>query len=157
MFFPGMRQKQTIPDKGSVALAAAIPFADFLSTRLPFCAGRPQAAGRVQSARKKAGLPLFIRGRPALFAHRVKSRLSVKSRKPNPSPTGKIKFGFLSLGTVAVKAARKRLSSSVSGVYVQRMEDITEALWDSKASLSTISELNKKVYNHSDDGWNRPL
>lgn len=45
----------------------------------------------------------------------------------------------------------------LAGVYVQRMEDITEALWDSKASLSTISELNKKVYNHSDDGWNRPL
>ena len=31
--------------------------------------------------------------------------------------------------------------SSVGG----RMEDITEALWDSKVSPSTISELNKKA------------
>ena len=112
---------------------------------------------KIRSLRRKGGLSPFLRGKPALSAHRVKSRFSVERRNPNPSPTGKIKFGFLSLGTVAVKAARKRLSSSVSGVYVQRMEDITEALWDSKASLSTISELNKKVYNHSDDGWNRPL
>src|SRR5699024_10200422 len=50
------------------------------------------------SSLHKGGPSPFIRGKPVLSAHRVKSRFSVKSRNPNPSPTGKIKFGFLSLG-----------------------------------------------------------
>ncbi len=33
----------------------------------------------------------------------------------------------------------------LAGVSVRRIEDITEALWGSKASPSTISELNKKT------------
>ena len=37
------------------------------------------------------------------------------------------------------------------------MEDIAEALWDSKFFLSTISELNKKAYVHVEDWRNRPL
>ena len=37
------------------------------------------------------------------------------------------------------------------------MEDITEALWGSKVSPSTISELNKKAYVHIEDWRNRPL
>ena len=37
------------------------------------------------------------------------------------------------------------------------MEDITEALWGSKVSPSTISELNKKAYVHIEDWHNRPL
>jgi len=32
----------------------------------------------------------------------------------------------------------------LAGVSVRRVEDITEALWGSKVSPSTISELNKK-------------
>ena len=45
----------------------------------------------------------------------------------------------------------------LAGVSVRRVEDITEALWDSKVSPSTISELNKKAYVHI-EGWrNRPL
>ncbi len=32
----------------------------------------------------------------------------------------------------------------LAGVSVRRVEDITEALWGSKVSASTISELNKK-------------
>ncbi|CDC73315.1 putative uncharacterized protein [Oscillibacter sp. CAG:155] len=40
-----------------------------------------------------------------------------------------------------------------SGVY----EDITEALWRSKVSPSTISELNKKAYVHIEDWRNHPL
>ena len=38
-----------------------------------------------------------------------------------------------------------------------RVEDITEVLWGSKVSPSTISELNKKAYVHIEDWRNRPL
>ena len=43
------------------------------------------------------------------------------------------------------------------GVSVRRVEDITEALWGTKVSPSTISELNKKAYVHIEDWRNRPL
>ena len=45
----------------------------------------------------------------------------------------------------------------LAGVSVRRVEDITEALWGSKVSPSTISELNKKAYVHIEDWCNRPL
>ena len=46
----------------------------------------------------------------------------------------------------------------LAGVSVQHVEDITEALWGSKVSPSTIiSELNKKAYVHIEDWRNRPL
>ena len=38
---------------------------------------------------------------------------------------------------------------------VRRVEDITEALWGSKVSPATISELNKKAYVHIEDWRNR--
>ena len=44
-----------------------------------------------------------------------------------------------------------------AGVSVRRVEDITEALWGSKVSPATISELNKKAYIHIEDWRNRPL
>ena len=43
----------------------------------------------------------------------------------------------------------------LAGVSVRRVEDITEALWGSKVSPSTISELNKKAYVHIED-WRNP-
>ena len=43
------------------------------------------------------------------------------------------------------------------GVSVRRVEDITEALWGTKVSPSTISELNKKAYVHIEEWRNRPL
>lgn len=45
----------------------------------------------------------------------------------------------------------------LAGVSVRRVEDITEALWGSKVSPSTISELNKKAYVHIEEWRNRPL
>jgi transposase-like protein len=36
----------------------------------------------------------------------------------------------------------------LAGVSVRRIEDITEALWGTKVSPGTISNLNKKVYQH---------
>ena len=45
----------------------------------------------------------------------------------------------------------------LAGVSVRRVEDITEALWGSKVSPATISELHKKAYVHIEDWWNRLL
>ena len=45
----------------------------------------------------------------------------------------------------------------LAGVSVRRVEDITEALWGSKVSPATISELNKKAYVHIENWRNRPL
>ena len=36
----------------------------------------------------------------------------------------------------------------LAGVSVSRVEDITEALWGTKVSPGTISNLNKKAYEH---------
>ena len=40
---------------------------------------------------------------------------------------------------------------------VRRVENITEALWGSKVSLSPHHEPNKKAYGHIEDWWHRPL
>ena len=44
-----------------------------------------------------------------------------------------------------------------AGVSVRRVEDITEALWGTKVSPSTLSDLNKKVYRHIEAWRNRPI
>jgi len=67
--------------------------------------------------------------------------------------------------TAIIERYRRRESSveealiemNLAGVSVRRVEDITEALWGSKVSPSTISELNKKAYVHIEDWRNRPL
>ena len=45
----------------------------------------------------------------------------------------------------------------LAGVPVRWVEDITEALWGSKVSPATISELNKNAYVHIEAWRNRPL
>src|SRR5205823_13771082 len=35
----------------------------------------------------------------------------------------------------------------LAGVSVRRVEDITEALWGTRVSPSTVSDLNKKIYH----------
>ena len=45
----------------------------------------------------------------------------------------------------------------LAGVSVRRVEDITEALWGTKVSPGTISNLNKKVYKHIESWRNRPI
>lgn len=45
----------------------------------------------------------------------------------------------------------------LAGVSVRRVEDITEALWGTKVSPGTISNLNKKAYEHIETWRNRPL
>src|SRR5262249_13609145 len=45
----------------------------------------------------------------------------------------------------------------LAGVSVRRVEDITEALWGTRVSSSTISELNKKIYGQIEQWRNRPI
>ena len=44
-----------------------------------------------------------------------------------------------------------------AGVSVRRVEDITEALWGSRVSSSTTSELNQKIYRNIGEWRNKPL
>ena len=60
----------------------------------------------------------------------------------------------VSFETAIIEHFRRRESSVeealiemyLAGVSVRRVEDITEALWGSKVSPATISELNNKTY-----------
>jgi len=45
----------------------------------------------------------------------------------------------------------------LASVSVRRVEDITEALWGTKVSPGTVSELNKKAYINIEEWRNRPL
>jgi putative transposase len=45
----------------------------------------------------------------------------------------------------------------LAGVSVRRVEDITEALWGTRVSPSTVSELNQKIYAHIEAWRNRPI
>ena len=45
----------------------------------------------------------------------------------------------------------------LAGVSVRRVEDITEALWGTRVSSGTVSNLNKKVYQHIETWRNRPI
>ena len=45
----------------------------------------------------------------------------------------------------------------LAGVSVRRVEDITEALWGTRVSPSTVSELNQKIYGHIEAWRNRPI
>jgi len=45
----------------------------------------------------------------------------------------------------------------LAGVSVRRVEDITEALWGTRVSPSTVSELNQKIYTRIHEWRNRPI
>jgi len=45
----------------------------------------------------------------------------------------------------------------LAGVSVRRVEDITEALWGTKVSSSTVSRLNQRIYKHIEAWRNRPI
>ena len=74
------------------------------------------------------------------------------------------KLKGISFETAIIERYRRRESSVeealiemyLAGVSVRRVEDITEALWGSKVSPATISELNKKAYVHIED-WRSGL
>ena len=64
------------------------------------------------------------------------------------------KLRNLPFETAIIERYRRRESSVeealvemyLAGVSVRRVEDITEALWGSRVSPSTVSELNQKIY-----------
>lgn len=45
----------------------------------------------------------------------------------------------------------------LAGVSVRRVEDITEALWGSHVSPSTITDLNRKIFESVEEWRNRRL
>jgi transposase-like protein len=45
----------------------------------------------------------------------------------------------------------------LAGVSVRRVEDITEALWGTRVSASTVSELNQKIYGKIEEWRTRPI
>ena len=67
--------------------------------------------------------------------------------------------------TAIIERYRRRESSVeealiemyLAGVSVRRVEDISEALWGSRVSASTISELNQKAYVYIEEWRNRKL
>lgn len=75
------------------------------------------------------------------------------------------KLKGVSFETAIIERYRRRESSVeealiemyLAGVSVRRVEDITEALWGTKVSPATISELNKRAYVHIEEWRNRPL
>jgi transposase-like protein len=71
----------------------------------------------------------------------------------------------LPLETAIIERYRRRESSVeealvemyLAGVSVRRVEDITEALWGTRVSPSTVSELNQKIYQQIEVWRNRPI
>ena len=69
------------------------------------------------------------------------------------------------LDTQIIERYRRRESSVeealiemyLAGVSVRRVEDITEALWGQRVSPSTVSSLNKQIYERIEAWRNRPL
>jgi putative transposase len=45
----------------------------------------------------------------------------------------------------------------LAGVSVRRVEEITEALWGTRVSPSTVSDLNKKIFGTIEAWRNRPI
>ena len=67
--------------------------------------------------------------------------------------------------TAIIERYRRRESSVeealiemyLAGVSVRRVEDITEALWGTRVSPSTVSQLNKKIYGTIEAWRSRPI
>jgi putative transposase len=67
--------------------------------------------------------------------------------------------------TAIIERYRRRESSIeealiemyLAGVSVRRVEDITQALWGTKVSPGTVSNLNKKIYARIEKWRNRPI
>jgi len=75
------------------------------------------------------------------------------------------KLRNLSFETAIIERYRRRESSVeealiemyLAGVSMRRVEDITEALWGTKVSASTVSDLNQKIYGKIEEWRNRPI
>lgn len=75
------------------------------------------------------------------------------------------KLRLLKFETAIIERYQRRESSVeealiemyLAGVSVRRIEDVTQALWGTRVSPSTVSELNKKIYKRIEEWRNRPL
>ncbi len=75
------------------------------------------------------------------------------------------KLRTLTFETAIIERYRRRESSVeealiemyLAGVSVRRVEDITEALWGTCVSASTVSRLNARIYKTIDEWRNRPI
>ena len=75
------------------------------------------------------------------------------------------KLRTLPFETQIIERYRRRESSVeealmemyLAGVSVRRVEDITEALWGTRVSPSTVSDLNQQLYERIDAWRNRPI
>lgn len=75
------------------------------------------------------------------------------------------KLRSLPFETAIIERYRRRESSVeealmemyLAGVSVRRVEDITEALWGSRVSSGTISNLNQKLYKRIEEWRNTPI
>ena len=75
------------------------------------------------------------------------------------------KLRHLTFESAIIERYRRRESSVeealiemyLAGVSVRRVEDITEALWGTRVSPGTVSNLNKKVYGRINEWRNRPI
>jgi len=75
------------------------------------------------------------------------------------------KLRVLPFETAIIERYRRRESSVeealvemyLAGVSVRRVEDITEALWGSRVSSGTVSELNQKIYKRIEEWRQRPI
>lgn len=104
---------------------------------------------------------------------RSKTRKGYRSGSYSRSLTtkaGKVRLDMpklkgLTFETAIIERYRRRESSVeeaiiemyLAGVSTRRIEDITDALWDTKISASTVSTLNKQVYPKVEAWRNRPL
>lgn len=75
------------------------------------------------------------------------------------------KLRKLSFETAIIERYKRREASVeesliemyLAGVSVRRVEDITEALWGTKVSSGTVSNLNKQIYEKIESWRNQPL
>lgn len=75
------------------------------------------------------------------------------------------KLRKLPFETAIIERYRRRESSVeealiemyLAGVSVRRVEDITQALWGTRVSASTVSDLNQKIYGKINEWRERPL
>lgn len=75
------------------------------------------------------------------------------------------KLRTMTFETAIIERYRRRESSVeealiemyLAGISVRRVEDITEALWGTRVSPSTVSNLNKKVYGRIDQWLKAPI
>ncbi len=115
-------------------------------------------ADRICGAGRYERTPDRLDTRAGSYERKLQTRVGeVKLKVP--------KLRSLTFETAIIERYRRRESSVeealvemyLAGVSVRRVEDITAALWGTKVSSSTVSELNQKIYSTIEAWRNRPI